>query len=103
MTALEARKTVFEKEGNSTAKKIYEYFQSEIQKSVLNSNFSCTVKISNYLFYIDHKGNKHQVPIFTELVKAINLLKAEGFYCHISPLVGEEYETGGENLVKVEW
>ena len=69
MTALEARKAVWEKDSNSITKELYNQFQNEIKEAVSHGLCCCTVK----------------VPITNNLLKigeVLNLLKAEGFYCY---------------------
>lgn len=68
MTALEARKAVFEKDSNSITKELYNHFQNKIKEAVSYGYYCCTVK----------------VPTTNNLLKireVLNLLKAEGFYC----------------------
>lgn len=68
MTALEARKIVWEKDSNSITKELYNHFQNKIQEAVSHGLCCCTVKI----------------PTTNNLLKigeVLNLLKAEGFYC----------------------
>lgn len=68
MTALEARKIVWEKDSNSITKELYNHFQNKIQEAVSHGLCCCMVKI----------------PTTNNLLKigeVLNLLKAEGFYC----------------------
>ena len=87
MTALEARKAVFEKDSNYITKEIYNHFQIKIQEAVSQGHYCCTVK----------------VPTTNSFVDVLNLLKAEGFYCHIIPPCCEVYTITDFCEIEVEW
>lgn len=90
MTALEARKAVWEKDSNSITKELYNQFQNEIKEAVSHGLCCCTVKVS----------------ITNNLLKigeVLNLLKAEGFYCHIIPPYCEVYTITDFCEIEVEW
>ena len=90
MTALEARKAVFEKDSNSITKEIYNYFQNKIQEAVSLECCSCVVKI----------------PTTKNLLKigaVLNLLKSEGFCYHIIPPYCEVYTVTDFCEIEVEW
>lgn len=71
MTALEARKAVWEKDCNSITKGLYNHFQNKIKEAVSQGYCCCTVKIPTTNSFL--------------IVDVLNLLKAEGFYYHIIP------------------
>lgn len=90
MTALEARKAVWEKDSNSITKELYNHFQNKIQEAVSQGLCCCTVKI----------------PTNNNLLKigsVLNLLKVEGFYCrtilpnHVGYMIDDFWE------IEVEW
>lgn len=90
MTAFEARKAVWEKDSNSITKELYNQFQNKIQEAVSLGYYCCTVK----------------VPITNSMLKiqsVLNLLKAEGFYCHIIPPYCEVYTVTDFCEIEVEW
>lgn len=89
MTALEARKAVFEKDSNYITKEIYNHFQIKIQEAVSLGRCSCVVKVpttNNFL-----------------IGDVLNLLKAEGFYCHFVPRYCEVYTITDFCEIEVEW
>ena len=90
MTALEARKAVFEKDCDSITKGLYNHFQNEIKEAVSHGLCCCTVK----------------VPTTNNLLKigeVLNLLKAEGFYYHIIPPDCVVYTITDSCEIEVEW
>lgn len=89
MTALEARKAVFEKDSNFITKEIYNHFQNKIQETVSLGRCCCVVKVSTTNSFI--------------IGDVLNLLKAEGFYCHIVPRYCEVYTITDFCEIEVEW
>lgn len=89
MTALEARKAVFEKDSNYITKEIYNHFQIKIQEAVSQGHCCCTVKVPTTNSFL--------------IVDVLNLLKAEGFYCHIIPPCCEVYIITDFCEIEVEW
>ena len=89
MTALEARKAVFEKDSNYITKEIYNHFQIKIQEAVSLGRCCCVVKVptTNSVLIVD----------------VLNLLKSEGFYCHIIPPYCEVYTVTDFCEIEVEW
>lgn len=90
MTAFEARKAVWEKDSNSITKELYDHFQNKIKESVSHGYYCCTVK----------------VPTTNNLLKiqsVLNLLKAEGFYCHFIPKYSEVYIIDDFCEIEVAW
>ena len=91
MTALEARKAVWEKDSNSITKELYNHFQNKIQEAVSHGLCCCTVKI----------------PTNNNLLKiqsVLNLLKAEGFYCRtIFSDLYDVYTINNFWEIEVEW
>ena len=90
MTALEARKAVFEKDSDYITKEIYNHFQIKIQEAVSLGRCCCVVK----------------VPTTNSLLKiaeVLNLLKVEGFYYHIIPPYCEVYTVTDFCEIEVEW
>ena len=90
MTALEARKIVWEKDSNSITKELYNQFQNEIKEAVSHGLCCCTVKVS----------------ITNNLLKigeVLNLLKAEGFYCYSIFQDYDVYTLNNFCVIEVEW
>ena len=89
MTALEARKAVWEKDSNSITKELYNQFQNKIKEAVSQGHCCCTVKVPTTNSFL--------------IVDVLNLLKAEGFYCHIIPPYCEVYTVTDFCEIEVEW
>lgn len=91
MTALEARKNVWEKDSNSITKELYNHFQNKIKEAVSHGYYCCTVKIPT-------TNN------FLKIQSVLNLLKAEGFYCTtIFSDLYDAYTINNFLEIKVDW
>lgn len=89
MTAFEARKAVWEKDSNYITKEIYNHFQIKIQEAVSLGRCCCVVKVPTTNSFL--------------IVDVLNLLKSEGFYCHIIPPYCEVYTVTDFCEIEVEW
>lgn len=91
MTALEARKAVWEKDSNSITKELYNHFQNKIQEAVSQGLCCCTVKVPT--------TNK-----LLKIAEVLNLLKTEGFYLTtIFPDDMDAYTINNFWEIEVEW
>ena len=90
MTALEAKKAIWDKESNSITKELYNQFQNEIKEAVSQGLCCCAVKVSttNNLLKIG---------------EVLNLLKAEGFYCYSIFQDYDVYTLNNFCVIEVEW
>jgi hypothetical protein len=96
MTAKEAREIIRNNYGYEGAARIYEYIQIKIKEAALENRFGCEVKCPNSSFFVDSKGEKHQIANYSKIEAAMSLLREDGFNCRISQ--------SGENWkVEVEW
>ena len=61
MTAKEAREIIRNNYGYEGAARIYEYIQIKLQEAALATRFGCEVKCPNSSFFVDSKGETHQI------------------------------------------
>lgn len=96
MTAKEAREIIRNNYGYEGAARIYEYIQIKVKEAALENRFGCEFKCPNSSFFVDSKGETHQIANYPKIEAAMSLLRGDGFNCHVSQ--------SGENWkVEVEW